>query len=97
VEVSGYLRTPAAAAAREDQQYTLQRRLGGPQSRSGGFWEESNVTGTENESNGVSSVCMNQEIEIKHLEASDLLKRGQSRFLGYGDISQSSMYMNKEI
>ena len=38
---------------------------------------------------------MKQENEIKHLEASDLPKRGQSRFLGYGDISQSSVCMKQ--
>jgi len=40
---------------------------------------------------------MNQEIEIKHLEASVLLKRGQNLFLNYGDISQISVCMNQEI
>jgi len=96
MEVSGHLRTPAALAARENQRYTLQRRLGGPQSRPGGFWEENNLAGTGNESNGVSAMCMIQEINIKHLEASDLPKRGQNRFLGYRDISQSSVCMNQE-
>jgi hypothetical protein len=40
---------------------------------------------------------MNQEIEIKHLETSDLPKRAQSRFLSYEDISQISVCMNHEI
>jgi hypothetical protein len=97
MEVSGHLRTPAVLAARENQRYTMQRRIGGPQSRPGGFWEENNLAGTGNERNGVSSVRMNQEIEIKHLEASDLPKRGQSRFVGCRNISQSSVSMNQEI
>ena len=42
-------------------------------------------------------MCKSQENEIKHLEALDLLKRCQSRFLGYGDISQSSVRMNQGI
>jgi len=42
-------------------------------------------------------VCKSRENEIKHLEASDISKRVQSHFLGYGDISQSSVRMNQGI
>jgi hypothetical protein len=40
---------------------------------------------------------VNQEIAFKYLVASDLPKRGQSRFLGYGDISQSSACLSQEV
>ena len=42
-------------------------------------------------------MCKSQENEIKHEEASDLRKRSQSRFLGYGDVSQSSVLKNQGV
>jgi hypothetical protein len=42
MEVSGQLHAPAALPPGKDPQYALDRRLGGPQSRSGRGGEEKN-------------------------------------------------------